>query len=185
MKKHLLGLLIILALGSFVPKAEAAIHLTVNTTTEELRFSGSATGGAAELLFMFFVYWGGESGVPGTGLDVAAAFHTNYGPMVRENYLTIGHNYLELKLMPSEGFVTITAVEGYSISYAHLAEEYRQALEQYCAAERSMPSATTEHEWAPITTSVETVPEPSTWALLGLAAVAGGAAWFRRARRVN
>lgn len=180
MRKFLLALLIFISASDF---SQAAITLTINTSTKELWFSGSDSGtGMLSSEDISVAVWRNGLEGAGTNLFVTSAFSSDVGAL---HFVALGmgssSGFLSFDvLMFYQGFSTITANSAERFNYAStfsLAQQ--QQLEAY-AVDGVVFNEVLGTGFSPLSTNA--VPEPSTCALLALGA--GAVFWQVRRRRM-
>jgi hypothetical protein len=179
---HKLIKLVVLIVAS-VGSSQAALHLTIYTGSKEFSFSGS-DGGTPVISYGWNVLaWEGRSTTEwGSGYSItsASAFSSDTGAITFANFSIVNNGEIMLNIGVSSLEPTVISTNSpVRLSYAQVPEEYQLMLEDFVLNEgvlfSSLGSGT-----HPVTS--EAVPEPSTYALLGLCTAMIGLRLMRRHR---
>lgn len=174
----------ILALGLAVMGAastQAALQLNINTTTQEFYFTGSdyvtpePFSEAANL-----IAWKNDITPSGSilGTDVIFAFHATGNVIIDAEVLQAESGLFEVSfVLDYMDTVTITAIPSMTFSYAAYPTWRKDGINALLTAGEPLLA---HHGTMASPMTVQAVPEPATWALIGLGALAVG--WSARRR---
>ncbi len=177
MKKHFLALSALLALGFSLTPAEAAITLNIDTTAQEFYFSGSDTGTGSQIgvTDTSFVMWYKDGIGNRSSFDIETAFTA--AVEVYDGFLAIGSNNYEIALyFNTTDEVTVTANESVRFYYGAMLF----APEGFTNLAASLTPAPVDLGTGFSPVQPAAVPEPSTYALVGLGAAAVALRLIRR-----
>lgn len=183
MKKHILGLLILLAFGLFLTPVEAAIQLNINTTAQTFWFSGSDTGTPWQGIApnSYFTWKTPVLQANLHSFDVTTAFSTP--GTVSNAGLTVWNTGLHFGLSVQDSYespTTVTAHPEVVFSYADTDADTIASI----AMSLSYPlvlAVESGSDTSDITLHASnSVPEPSAWILVALGALVLGVVASRR-----
>lgn len=180
--KTLLSLVVALVFAATSARADIVFH--IDTVLQEFWFSGNDRGDTHFTGAEHFVAYSNELSFASTfqTFDIHPAFSINIGTLTSAEWdqYQEPHGSFVFKIQnggsPLNYNVTITADDSVRFSYAGLDQNRRDRLVEF--ANNHTPFYAKSYN--PGMQTIQTVPEPSTYALLALGALATGFAWTRR-----
>lgn len=161
--------LALIALCVSADMSSATITLTVNTVTEDLYFSGSATGSPLVAGSVNVVAWEtaflDQGDLVGT---LPGALTTSNGSVLLAPYYQTGTYSAFLFTLEHSGTQTLTAHDNVVFSYSLLTDTQKNALESLAASGASIPLQSGSGYGA---MNVQTVPEPATCGLIAFTGI--------------
>lgn len=178
--KKILSLAVVLLLSHSVARANITFH--IDTTAEEFWFSGSDTGEAHFIGSYHIVSWSNQLPFASThtDFDIKSAFSISQGSLLVADYSQYPEGHGTFLFEIDNGTVNynveVTANDAVHFSYAEFAQWRKDILAGYATAQTVfLPQS-----YNPGMSNINTVPEPSTWAMLGIGGVFLG--WRLRRR---